>query len=43
MDRPGPGKEVDREILLSFWKVHVLHHAAEAPLVGLWILQELHR
>ena len=43
LDRPGPGKEVDREILLSFWKVHILHHAAEAPLVGLWMLKELGR
>ena len=43
MDRPAPGKEVDREILLSFWKVHILHHAAEAPLVGLWMLKELGR
>ena len=42
-DRPAPGKEVDREILLSFWKVHILHHAAEAPLVGLWMLKELGR
>ena len=25
-------KEVSREILLGFWKVHILHHAGEAPL-----------
>jgi len=43
MDRPAPGKEVDREILLSFWKVHILHHAAEEPLVGQWMLEELRR
>ena len=43
LDRPGRSKDVDREILLSFWKVHILHHAAEAPLVGLWMLKELGR
>ena len=30
-----------REILLSFWKIHVLHHAAEHPVVGQWMLEEL--
>ena len=34
-------KHVQREILLGFWKVHILHHAAEGPLVGQWMLQEL--
>ncbi len=32
---------VDREIRLAFWKVHVLHHAAKAPVYGLWMLDEL--
>jgi len=36
-------KEVDREILLSFWKVHILHHAGEEPIHGQWILNELRR
>src|SRR5690348_13535955 len=36
-------KSVNREILLSFWKVHILHHAAEAPVHGQWILTELRR
>jgi DNA-binding PadR family transcriptional regulator len=31
----------DREILLSFWKIHILHHAAERPIVGQWMLEEL--
>lgn len=31
-------KEVSREILLSFWKVHILHHAGKAPLHGQWML-----
>src|SRR6516164_9254378 len=32
---------VNREILLSFWKVHILHHANEEPIHGQWILTEL--
>jgi DNA-binding PadR family transcriptional regulator len=36
-------KLVTREILLGFWKVHILHHAAEHPVVGQWILTELRR
>ncbi len=36
-------KEVNREILLGFWKVHILHHAAEGPVVGQWMLEELRR
>lgn len=34
---------VEREILLSFWKVHILHHAGEGPIHGQWIMQELRR
>jgi DNA-binding PadR family transcriptional regulator len=34
-------KEVSREILLAFWKVHILHHASEEPLHGQWLLKEL--
>ena len=36
-------KDVSREILLSFWKVHVPHRASEAPLHGHWMLRELRR
>ena len=36
-------KAVTREVLLGFWKVHILHHAAEQPVVGQWILTELRR
>ena len=32
-----------REILLSFWKVHILHHASEEPVHGQWVLTELRR
>ncbi|MBN8418743.1 MAG: helix-turn-helix transcriptional regulator [Verrucomicrobia bacterium] len=34
-------KLINREILLSFWKVHVLHHAAEGEVIGQWMLREL--
>lgn len=34
-------KLVSREILLSFWKVHILHHAAEGGVSGTWMLHEL--
>ncbi len=36
-------KSLNREILLSLWKVHILHHASERPVVGQWMLQELWR
>ena len=36
-------KEVEREILLAFWKVHILHHAAEGSVYGQWMLNELRR
>jgi DNA-binding PadR family transcriptional regulator len=36
-------KEAEREILLSFWKVHILHHAGEEPIHGHWMLNELRR
>jgi DNA-binding PadR family transcriptional regulator len=34
---------INREVLLSFWKVHILHHASETPVHGQWILTELRR
>src|SRR5688500_10246362 len=37
------GKLLTREILLGFWKVHILHHAAEHPIIGQWVLSELRR
>lgn len=36
-------KALQREILLSFWKIHILHHAAQEPVVGQWMLNELRR
>jgi PadR family transcriptional regulator len=32
---------VDREIRLALWKLHILHHATQRPVYGLWLLQEL--
>lgn len=40
---PPDLKLLTREILLGFWKVHILHHAAEHPVVGQWVLTELRR
>ena len=36
-------KAVSREILLGFWKVHILHHAGEGAVHGHWMLTELRR
>jgi PadR family transcriptional regulator PadR len=36
-------KTLTREILLSFWKIHLLHHAAEGPIYGQWAIGELRR
>jgi PadR family transcriptional regulator PadR len=35
--------DLQREILLSFWKVHILHHASVSPVNGQWIIRELRR
>ena len=32
-----------REFFLGFVKIHMLHHAAQAPLYGLWFIEELGR
>src|SRR5436305_5747619 len=32
---------VEREFLLAFWKIHILHHAAERGVYGQWMLGEL--
>jgi DNA-binding PadR family transcriptional regulator len=36
-------KGLEREILLGFWKAHILHHAGEKPLHGQWMILELRR
>ncbi len=32
-----------QELLGGFVRLHILHHAAKAPLVGFWIIEELAR
>jgi len=36
-------KILNREVFLSLWKIHILHHAGEGPVVGQWMLRELRR
>jgi len=36
-------KELEREVLLAFWKVHILHHAESQPVFGQWVIRELRR
>ena len=36
-------KTIEREFLLSFWKVHILHHAEQFPVYGQWVIRELRR
>jgi len=36
-----PDDALEREILRPLWKVHILHHAREGPIVGHWMLEEL--
>ena len=38
-----PVRGASREILLGFWKVHILHHASEGAVHGQWIISELRR
>lgn len=35
--------DTTREVLLGFIRVHILHHAAERPVYGLWLIEELER
>ena len=39
---PG-ARQIDREFLLALWKLHILHHAGKAPVVGQWMMGELRR
>ena len=38
-----PVKKDGREFLSGFIRLHVLYHAAKAPLVGFWMMEELRR
>lgn len=44
MNHPRTARDpLAREFLLGFWKIHILHHAAEPEGVyGQWMLEELH-
>jgi len=37
------GEKVLRDAFLGFMRIHVLHHAAEAPIYGLEMIEELRR
>ena len=32
-----------RDLFLGFIKIHILHHASEQPVYGLWLMEELAR
>lgn len=32
-----------RDFFLGFVRIHILHHAAEAPVYGAWMIEELER
>ncbi|HDQ74240.1 MAG TPA: PadR family transcriptional regulator [Chloroflexi bacterium] len=32
-----------RDIFLGFIKIHILHHASEKPVYGMWLIEELGR
>ncbi len=32
-----------RDLFMGFIKLHILHHATEEPVFGLWLIQELGR
>ncbi|MFI5165916.1 MAG: PadR family transcriptional regulator [Thermoanaerobaculales bacterium] len=32
-----------REVLIALWKIHILHHAAQGPVYGQWVAEELGR
>ena len=32
---------VEREFLLGFWKIHILHHAEKHGVYGQWMIEEL--
>ncbi len=39
----GPRARIARDVVLAFVRVHVLHHACEAPIFGVEIMAELRR
>lgn len=43
MAEKGPRKKGNQELYIGLVRLHVLHHAAEAPIFGLGIIRELGR
>lgn len=41
--RPSDNQSEQRVLLTGFVRLHILHHATEAPVVGHWMMQELGR
>lgn len=37
------GRKLIRDVFLGFMRVHILHHAAEKPIFGLAMIEELRR
>ena len=37
------GAESDKEFYGGLIRLHILHHAAQAPVFGLWLMEELRR
>jgi PadR family transcriptional regulator PadR len=36
-------KALQREVLLGLWEIHILHPAAQRPVIGQWMNRELRR
>jgi DNA-binding PadR family transcriptional regulator len=41
--KPSAGDKILRDVFLGFMRIHVLHHAAEGPIFGLEMIEELRR
>jgi DNA-binding PadR family transcriptional regulator len=41
-DEP-PKQKLNQDLYVGLVRLHVLHHAAEAPIFGMWIIEELGR
>jgi DNA-binding PadR family transcriptional regulator len=41
--KPSAGDKILRDVFLGFMRIHVLHHAAEGPIFGLEMMEELRR
>ncbi len=42
--QPAPSwspEDTTREVLLGFIRIHILYHASQSPVYGLWLIEEL--